>query len=532
MLKIQLWAAVLIVVAGCVGVTRAQTPATTTTLMAGPAYTSKDGHSGPQFPQIDVLVRLTGGNATTAPIKPGDLSLLEGSTELGSGSSLRSFGDTGYGVKAILALDASGSMNGAPLDAIHKTIANFVNHARSQDRVEVLTFADDTRVEVPFGADKAELAARLQQVKSRGSLTRLYDGLLEALGQLDGAPPEYRQLTVISDGHDEGSQHSIDDVIAQAVKEKVSIESIGLTRSHPEYLQYLARMSQATGGNFAQAKTADELSGLIDQGIKAMRATPVAGFKVSKLAADGKTHTLEVRWQPQHLTADVAIQTPLVNNRNPWSIWGWVLAGCFLAGVLLLVIARRQARQEDRDEDLPVAPLPEATPVPHAATAVNRSGFTFVERDAPAAKPEDEPKRRMQTFVEETTPEEEAPAPQPTPAPQAAGRAKTQMPAFFDSLQSSPKLEATEGPMAGKSYTVIREFLIGAVEGNDLVIAGDPTLSGYHARVRLADHVLTIEDSGSTNGTFVNGLRLAQGRKLLKPGDEIRAGRSVFKVRG
>jgi pSer/pThr/pTyr-binding forkhead associated (FHA) protein len=48
--------------------------------------------------------------------------------------------------------------------------------------------------------------------------------------------------------------------------------------------------------------------------------------------------------------------------------------------------------------------------------------------------------------------------------------------------------------------------------------------------VRLADQVLTVEDVRSTNGTFVNGVRLGLDRKLLKPGDEIRVGRSVFRV--
>jgi pSer/pThr/pTyr-binding forkhead associated (FHA) protein len=64
------------------------------------------------------------------------------------------------------------------------------------------------------------------------------------------------------------------------------------------------------------------------------------------------------------------------------------------------------------------------------------------------------------------------------------------------------------------------------------MIPDDPTLSGFHARVRLADQVLTIEDSRSTNGTYVNGVKLGQDRKLLKPDDEIRVGRSVFRVRG
>jgi pSer/pThr/pTyr-binding forkhead associated (FHA) protein len=64
-----------------------------------------------------------------------------------------------------------------------------------------------------------------------------------------------------------------------------------------------------------------------------------------------------------------------------------------------------------------------------------------------------------------------------------------------------------------------------------LTIPDDPTLSGFHARILLADSVPTIEDLQSTNGTFVNGVRLEQGRKLLKPYDEIQMGQSTFRVR-
>jgi hypothetical protein len=159
--------------------------------------------------------------------------------------------------------------------------------------------------------------------------------------------------------------------------------------------------------------------------------------------------------------------------------------------------------------------LPQQAP---AEPVVDRSGLTGNEEDKPAGQTP--PARAHQP----TEVEKGAPA-------QAPGRAKTRMVAFFDPEQNCPRLEATAGPLAGKSYPVNGEFLIGALDGNDLAIPGDATLSGFHARVRLADQVLTIEDSHSTNGIFVNGVRLGQDRKLLRPNDEIRVGRSVFKVR-
>jgi VWFA-related protein len=511
------WIAAVLIAAGWAGAAWAQ--ATSHTLSAGPAYTSKDGKDGPQFPRMDIVVRLRDGAGALQPVQAADLKLFSGKTELGSGSSVRTFADAGYGVKSILALDMSGSMKGSPLAAIRSTIARFVDQARAQDRVEVLTFANDSRVEVPFGADQATLAERLRQVASRGTETHLYDSLLDALAQLEGAPPICRQLIVISDGHDEGSQHTIDDVIRAAQSAKVPIDSIGLTRSHPEYLQTLASISQATGGSYAQARSPQDLEGLIDQGIKAMRAMPVAGFKVSGLASDGKPHTLEVRWQPEKLTAAIEVHTP--SMRNPWTLWGWVLAGCFVVGAVLLIVSRRLARREaaepapqPRQMQPLVSAQPEAPPQP------NRSGFTAAVEDYRPAQEISPLRAHVPTFVEGSEPV------------QRPVRAKTQLAAFFDADRNLPILEAIAGPVTGQSFAVSGELLIGALDGNGLSIPGDPTLSGFHARVRLADRVLTIEDVRSTNGTFVNGVKLGLDRKLLRPGDEIRVGRSIFRVRG
>ena len=515
MLKPTPWIAAVLVGAGCAASSWAQT--SSQRLSAGPAYTSNDGKAGPQFPRIDVVVRLAGADGAPVALKSKDLRLFSSGAQVAGGSSLRTFAETGYGVKAILALDLSGSMSGAPLAAVRSTMARFVNQARDQDRVEVLTIADDTRVEVPFGADKTTLAERLKNVSSRGTLTRLYDGMLFATEQLEGAPPALRQLTVISDGHDEGSKHSIDEVIQQAIADKVQIDSIGLSRSHPEFLKTLEHISQATGGRYAHANSPQELDALIDQGIRALQATPVVAFKTENLAADGLTRKVELRWQPGNLAASVDVHAPLITN--PWLIWVWVLAACFVAGTALLLVARRRRRLESAQPAPPVPAPPQPVQAPqHAQPPASWPGMTVL----PEIKPTPPPRAYTPTVVLEE---------EPPPAPKA--RAKTRVAAFFDAGPDVPGavLEATAGPLEGKRFPVTGELLIGAVAGNDLVIAGDPTLSGFHARVKLADSVLTIEDTHSTNGTHVNGVRLGQGRKLLKPGDEIRVGQSIFRVR-
>ena len=124
------WIVALLIAAGWAGTAWAQ--AGTHTLSAGPAYTGKDGKDGPPFPRIDLVVRLRDGAGAPQGVQATDLKLYSGSTELGAANSVRSFGEAGYGVKSVLALDMSGSMKGGPLAAIRSTIARFVDQATTR----------------------------------------------------------------------------------------------------------------------------------------------------------------------------------------------------------------------------------------------------------------------------------------------------------------------------------------------------------------------------------------------------------------
>ena len=54
----------------------------------------------------------------------------------------------------------------------------------------------------------------------------------------------------------------------------------------------------------------------------------------------------------------------------------------------------------------------------------------------------------------------------------------------------------------------------------------DPDLSRLHFRATVVDDRAVLEDMGSTNGTFVNDVRIvATTNRILVPGDEVRAGR-------
>jgi pSer/pThr/pTyr-binding forkhead associated (FHA) protein len=69
---------------------------------------------------------------------------------------------------------------------------------------------------------------------------------------------------------------------------------------------------------------------------------------------------------------------------------------------------------------------------------------------------------------------------------------------------------------------------VGRGTDNDLPLQNDQYASGNHARFEPRGDGIWVEDAGSTNGTFVNGVKLTEPQRL-RPGDVVRVGESDFR---
>ena len=114
-----------------------------------------------------------------------------------------------------------------------------------------------------------------------------------------------------------------------------------------------------------------------------------------------------------------------------------------------------------------------------------------------------------------------------TPAAAAAagiGRGSGSRRSFLLVVQRSPSLdEGEEFPLNSAPLTV------GRGGQNDLVLAGDDFASARHARIELRGDGVWVQDLESTNGTFVNGSRVA-GAQRLDQGDVLRVGETDLRV--
>ncbi|HEX4323483.1 MAG TPA: FHA domain-containing protein [Gaiellaceae bacterium] len=91
-------------------------------------------------------------------------------------------------------------------------------------------------------------------------------------------------------------------------------------------------------------------------------------------------------------------------------------------------------------------------------------------------------------------------------------------------VQRSPSLEeGGEFPLNSAPVTV------GRGGQNDLVLDGDEFASARHARIEVRGDGVWVQDLESTNGTYVNGSRVA-GAQRLDAGDVLRVGETDLRV--
>ncbi len=90
-------------------------------------------------------------------------------------------------------------------------------------------------------------------------------------------------------------------------------------------------------------------------------------------------------------------------------------------------------------------------------------------------------------------------------------------------------LRFISGKYQGGEYPLAegQEIVIGRSSELDMVLV-EEMVSRKHARIALTDGTISIEDLGSTNGTFVNGEKVQRG--TLREGDRVLIGTNILKV--
>jgi hypothetical protein len=98
-------------------------------------------------------------------------------------------------------------------------------------------------------------------------------------------------------------------------------------------------------------------------------------------------------------------------------------------------------------------------------------------------------------------------------------------------VAAGPRLVATMGTYAGSIFPLIGGAVdIGRDTGNGVPLPNDTNASRRHATIQTTGGQFAVVDNGSSNGTFVNGVRInVQTPQPLRPGDELQVGMTRFR---
>jgi len=204
-----------------------------------------------------------------------------------------------------LIFDSSGSMS----DKIQKSkeaALQFFRTSNPQDEFMLVSFSDRPNLITGFTSKFENLQDRLLFVKS-GGRTALLDAIYLGLSEMKKATTNRRALLVISDGGDNHSRYTEND-IKRAVKESdVQIYSVGIfeplsSRSRtPEEAggpSLLADLAEVSGGRMFSVEDTNELPDIAEKISIELRNQYVIGYRPSNLVRDGRWRRVRVKLNP------------------------------------------------------------------------------------------------------------------------------------------------------------------------------------------------------------------------------------------
>lgn len=198
---------------------------------------------------VELLVSTDGLPAGTE-VDPSEVYVELNGSEVQTTAKLVDDGDIDR--STVIVLDASNSMKGSGKFAAATTAINaFLDSAPDDVAIGLVAFAGDITTTVSPTIDHADVRTALAEL-SLAKGTSVYDGIVEGVRLLDGDGS--RNLLVLSDGADTGSDMTLEVATADAVAAGVVVDVVSLVQG--EQGEQLASVATETGGSVIPADPA------------------------------------------------------------------------------------------------------------------------------------------------------------------------------------------------------------------------------------------------------------------------------------
>jgi len=223
-----------------------------------------------------------------------------------------------------IVIDDSGSMS-TKRSRVEAAALAMVRESNPQDEVCVVNFNDDAYLDVPFTNDIHKLEQGLARIDSRGG-TAMRDALNMSLDYTrDKAKKDKKVLLVITDGNDNASNVSLENVVRHSNQADTLVYAIGLFTEEEKHEASKARralkeLTSATGGLVFYPKDVSEVQALAVEVARDIRRQYTIYYTPAIQALDGSYRqikvTVEAPGKPVVRTRSGYYATPDSVNEN------------------------------------------------------------------------------------------------------------------------------------------------------------------------------------------------------------------------
>ncbi len=229
-------------------------------------------------------------------------------TENGVPQKLSVFSHADIPVTMGIIIDDSGSMR-TKRQSVNAAAVTFVKTSNPQDQVFVVNFNDNYYLDTPgdFAQNMEELKAALDKIDSRGG-TALRDALMASIDHLKLGNRDKKVILVVTDGEDNESRYSLEELLKAAQNSNAVIYCIGLLgEEQPGGLfkkgggeskraaKALKEIAEATGGDAYFPKSLDEVESTCVQIAHDIRNQYTLGYYPTDANKDGTYRVVRVQ---------------------------------------------------------------------------------------------------------------------------------------------------------------------------------------------------------------------------------------------
>lgn len=421
-------------------------------------------------------------------------------------------------------VDSSKSLSQKDFEIQIAAVESFVRSLDERDRVALISFHDTVEVRCGFTSSREQITRCIKSAMRSGQNTVLYDGIRQAANLFAKMPDSRNYIILFTDGREEGSQTSLDDLVDIAKNSGAAIFTVGT--GSQKNLAPLARISHVTGGEIylsANISNLEKIYMLLGEILNSTYTIEYISHSngslrdaMNKNSADT---TLEIRFQHEGrndqdirsysrpgFSFDSFWRNVVSNESSLLFLWG--LSAIILLLLFLIVLTVKKKKP---------APQPlygEPEPIRAGAREPVRVGPRDPDMQPPAP------------IYEEQWPasEDEPPAAKQPPPAAPSPLSRDELGAY------KAYLIEKQGPHTGRKHRIQWHVLtIGHADENSIAL-DDPTVSYRHAKITLKDGEFFLYDLISENGVYLNGKKILR-PKILQDFDEIGIGRTTLLFR-